>query len=167
MKKIIFIAAALCAIALMNVFAEEPKAGEEINWQVISNGGTEGTSTNYGLKGTVSQTAIGAGTSTSYRLSHGFWQVFTSSGGPCDGRCGDANADASVNVSDAVYIINYVFITGSPEPLPVKACGDANSDASVNVSDAVYVINYVFIVGSPAPSDCSPGSWPGGDCCPF
>jgi hypothetical protein len=78
-----------------------------------------------------------------------------------------ANADASVNVSDAVYIINFVFILGSPEPLPVKACGDANSDASVNVSDAVCIINYVFILGSPAPSDCNPGSWPAGDCYPF
>jgi len=87
----------------------------------------------------------------------------------CQGRCGDANEDGSVNVSDAVYVINYVFITGSPEPKPVKACGDANSDASVNVSDAVYIINYVFIVGSPAPSDCSPGApaWGGLDCCAF
>ena len=87
----------------------------------------------------------------------------------CQGRCGDANEDGSVNVSDAVFIINYVFVTGSPEPKPVKACGDANSDASVNVSDAVFIINYVFVVGSPAPNDCSIGSpnWGGLDCCEF
>jgi hypothetical protein len=167
MKKTILFIIVISAIAFLNVIAEDPKTGEEINWQVISNGGTNGTSTNYGLKGTVGQTAVGQGTSASYGLKHGFWQTFTSGGQPCEGRCGDANADASVNVSDAVYIINYVFITGSPEPLPVKACGDANSDASVNVSDAVYIINYVFIIGSPAPGDCNLGSWPGGDCCPF
>jgi hypothetical protein len=87
----------------------------------------------------------------------------------CQGRCGDANEDGSVNVSDAVYVINYVFITGSPVPQPVKACGDANGDASVNVSDAVYVINYVFIVGSPSPGDCAIGApaWGGLDCCAF
>ena len=87
----------------------------------------------------------------------------------CQGRCGDANEDGSVNVSDAVYVINYVFITGSPEPKPVKACGDANGDASVNVSDAVYVINYVFITGSPSPGDCAIGApaWGGLDCCEF
>ncbi len=87
----------------------------------------------------------------------------------CQGRCGDANNDGSVNVSDAVFVINYVFIVGSPPPQPIPACGDANNDASINVSDAVYVINFVFIVGSPSPSDCSPGSWDtnGGDCCPF
>ncbi len=60
---------------------------------------------------------------------------------------GDANDDGSANVSDAVYIINYVFIGG-----PVPAChekGDANCDAAINVSDAVWLINYVFIGGRP------------------
>jgi hypothetical protein len=167
MKKIIFVTLALCVTAIMTAFADNPKAGEEINWQVISNGGTEGTSTNYIMKGTVSQTAIGEGTSTSYKLNHGFWQTFAAGGGPCQGRCGNANDDSGVNVSDAVYVINYVFIGGDP-PLPVKACGNANSDSGVNVSDAVYIINYVFIGGDP-PGDCHPGIWgaEGGDCCPF
>lgn len=87
--------------------------------------------------------------------------------GPCQGKCGDANNDATVNVSDAVKIINYVFV-GGQEPQPVLACGDANGDGAVNVSDAVKIINYVF-VGGGAPGDCSPGSpnWYNGDCCPF
>jgi len=58
---------------------------------------------------------------------------------------GDANADGSVNVSDAVYLINYVF-TGGPSPLPLES-GEVNCDGSVNVSDAVYIINYVFLGG--------------------
>jgi hypothetical protein len=87
--------------------------------------------------------------------------------GPCQGECGDANNDGDVNVSDAVYIINYVFVGGG-EPQPVLACGDANDDGTVNVSDAVYIINYVFVGGGP-PSNCSPGSpeWYNGDCCVF
>jgi subtilisin family serine protease len=86
---------------------------------------------------------------------------------PCQGECGDANEDGSVNVSDAIWMINYVFIGGAP-PQPVLACGDANDDAASNVSDAVWIINYVFIGGAP-PGDCSPGSWEyqGGDCCQF
>ncbi len=66
--------------------------------------------------------------------------------------CGDANSDEIVNVSDAVAIINYVFIPGSPVPDPLDAA-DANCDDTVNVSDAVYLINYIFISGSPAPCD--------------
>jgi hypothetical protein len=64
--------------------------------------------------------------------------------------CGDANGDGKVNVSDAVYIINYVFIGGDP-PNPIES-GDANCDGSPNVSDAVYIINFVFIGGN-APCD--------------
>ncbi len=59
--------------------------------------------------------------------------------------CGDANADLDVNVSDAVWIINYVFVSGEP-PSPLEA-GDANCDGDVNVSDAVWIINYVFVAG--------------------
>ncbi|HDS01724.1 MAG TPA: hypothetical protein ENO07_06860, partial [candidate division Zixibacteria bacterium] len=65
--------------------------------------------------------------------------------------CGDANADENVNVSDAVYIINYVFI-GGLEPEPYES-GEVNCDGAVNVSDAVYIINYIF-VGGTEPCDC-------------
>lgn len=61
---------------------------------------------------------------------------------------GDANGDGTINVSDAVYIINYVFVGGAA-PNPMIA-GDPNCDTAVNVSDAVYLINYIF-VGGPAP----------------
>jgi hypothetical protein len=87
----------------------------------------------------------------------------------CQGKCGDANNDWSVGVSDAINLLNYVFIIGSTPPRPVYACGDANGDCKVNLSDALYIINYVFIIGSPPPGDCCAGAWEGqgGDCCPF
>jgi hypothetical protein len=59
---------------------------------------------------------------------------------------GDANADGNINVSDAVHIINYVFV-GGQEPQPFES-GDSNCDGSVNVSDAVMIINYVFVEGN-------------------
>jgi hypothetical protein len=59
--------------------------------------------------------------------------------------CGDANSDETVNVSDAVYIINYVFVGGDP-PDPIES-GDCNCDSTCNVSDAVWIINYVFVGG--------------------
>jgi hypothetical protein len=73
------------------------------------------------------------------------------------GNCGDVNNDTQVNVSDAVLIINYVFI-GGPPPDPNIACGDVNEDHFVNVSDAVYLINFIFIGGSP-PDACAPHYW--------
>ena len=68
--------------------------------------------------------------------------VMTDSAHSDDYICGDANSDGRVNVSDAVYIINYVF-TGGFAPVPMEA-GDANLDGRVNVSDAVAIVNYVF-----------------------
>ncbi len=65
---------------------------------------------------------------------------------------GDVNLDGTVNISDAVYIINYVF-AGGPEPMPILLAGDANCDGTVNVSDAVRIINYIF-AGGAAPGDC-------------
>jgi hypothetical protein len=61
--------------------------------------------------------------------------------------CGDCNGDGVVNVSDVVYLINYLFIDG-PVPVPWKS-GDCNGDGNVNVTDVVYLINYLFIDGPP------------------
>ena len=62
---------------------------------------------------------------------------------------GDANYDGTVNVGDAVYLVNYIFRSG-PVPAPVIESGDANCSGSINVADAVTVINYVFH-GGPEP----------------
>jgi hypothetical protein len=61
--------------------------------------------------------------------------------------CGDANGDEEVNVSDAIMIINYVFVPGSPSPSPIVSA-DVDCEGNVNISDAVYIINFVFVGGS-------------------
>lgn len=64
---------------------------------------------------------------------------------------GDANGDGNVTISDVVYLVNYLYKSGSP-PLPLE-CGDVNGDDSVDLSDVVYLINYLF-KGGPPPSEC-------------
>jgi hypothetical protein len=68
------------------------------------------------------------------------------------GPCGDANGDGVINVSDVVYLINYLFI-GGPAPEPLKQ-GDANGDGVINASDIVYLINYLFVGGPPPAYGC-------------
>ena len=63
---------------------------------------------------------------------------------------GDANNDEKLNVSDVIYLINYLF-KGGAEPVPVEA-GDANCDGHNNVSDVIFLINYLF-KGGPAPCE--------------
>jgi hypothetical protein len=63
---------------------------------------------------------------------------------------GDANHDGVVNVTDVVYLINYLFI-GGPLPVPYSA-GDVDGNTLLNVSDVVYLINYLFVGGPPPKS---------------
>jgi len=71
--------------------------------------------------------------------------------------CGDANGDQITDISDAVHIINYIFL-GTPPPQPPEA-GDANCDSIVDISDAVWLVNFVFAGGN-APCDVDGDSIP-------
>jgi hypothetical protein len=64
--------------------------------------------------------------------------------------CGDYDNNQSVNVSDIVKFIDYVFGDGPP-PVPFEY-GDVDCNDVVNVSDVVYMINYVF---GPGPAPCA------------
>jgi C1A family cysteine protease len=61
---------------------------------------------------------------------------------------GDTDGNHMVNISDAVYLISYIFSSGrAPEPL---AAADADCNSMVNISDAVYLVSFIF-GGGPAP----------------
>ena len=62
-------------------------------------------------------------------------------------RCGDANGDGHVNVTDAVKLINYLF-AGLPPPDPLET-GDVNNDCEVDILDITCLVNYLFGDGSP------------------
>jgi hypothetical protein len=147
MKRILVIFLIIFALALI-AWADD-KSGEEINWQVLSGGGGDGTSTNYQLNGTVAQTAVGAGTSANYGLSHGYWVDFGGSGGPCDCEPGEANADATINIFDVTYLISFLYMSG-PAPVPYALCnGDPNCDCTCNIFDVTYLISFLYMSGPP------------------
>lgn len=66
--------------------------------------------------------------------------------------CGDSDGSLSISISDAVYLINYIF-GGGPAPDPIQA-GDADCSGTVTISDAVYLINYIFGGGAAPCSAC-------------
>jgi hypothetical protein len=66
-------------------------------------------------------------------------------------RCGDADGNGAISISDAVKTINFIFAGGSaPNPL---CRGDADGNGSISISDAVKLINFIFGGGS-APEKC-------------
>ncbi len=62
---------------------------------------------------------------------------------------GDADGNGMHTISDAVFLINYIFVGG-----PAPCNGDADCNCAVSISDAVYLINYIF-AGGPAPCTCA------------
>ena len=130
-------------------------SGETIDWQVISSGGTDGSSANYHLKGTAGQTAAGPGTSGSYMLYSGFWQDF-GGGGMCDCVPGEADGNGNYNILDVTHIINYLYKNG-PMPTPYAACsGDADCNCTLNILDVTHIINYLYKNGA---EPCSCEAW--------
>lgn len=64
-------------------------------------------------------------------------------------RRGDANADGDLNITDPMYVLNFLFLGG-----PAAPCGraaDADGSGTLNITDPVYLLNYLFL-GGPAPA---------------
>jgi hypothetical protein len=141
-----------------------PKAGETINWQVISSGGTVAASDNYSMMGTAGQTAAGGGASENYGVSHGFWAGTTSgSSSTCCIIRGDINhmGEPEPDITDLIYLVTYMFQEGplpqcdepySPECLEhYFPEADVNGDGSCtpNITDLIYLVTYMFQKGPP------------------
>ncbi len=67
--------------------------------------------------------------------------------------CGDADGNGSVTISDAVYLIAYIF-SGGPAPA-LEEQGDGDCSGGISISDAVLLIAYIFS-GGPAPCSSCP-----------
>jgi hypothetical protein len=60
---------------------------------------------------------------------------------------GDVNMDGTVNIGDAVFLIQCIFVDCLGHPCEKHL--DANCDGVWNVADVVYLINYIFRGGPP------------------
>jgi len=74
-------------------------------------------------------------------------------------RRGDADAGGGIpNLTDAVFTLNYLFMSGATPTCPDAA--DADDNGQVSITDAVYLLNYLFMSGpqppSPGPDTCGP-----------
>jgi hypothetical protein len=60
---------------------------------------------------------------------------------------GDATEDGSLNVTDAIAVLNFLFLGEAPPSCP-KA-GDLDDSGTLNVTDPVYLLNFLFSSGPP------------------
>jgi CD109 antigen len=60
---------------------------------------------------------------------------------------GDLNGDGTVDLSDAVGILGYLFL-GETVPTCLDA-GDVNDDGSIEITDSILLLNHLFLGGPP------------------
>lgn len=75
---------------------------------------------------------------------------------------GDANADGSVDISDAVSILGFLFL-GTEKP-PCDKAADADDGGQVDITDSIYLLNFLFLGGrAPPPPNRACGTDPTAD----
>jgi hypothetical protein len=55
---------------------------------------------------------------------------------------GDPNSDGLIDVSDASYLLDYLF--NEQEPPIVTDAGDVNDDGLIDISDVILILSYLF-----------------------
>jgi len=63
---------------------------------------------------------------------------------------GDANADGSMDISDPILVLLYLF-AGHAAP-SCAASADADASGSVNITDAIRLLGYLFLSGPEPPA---------------
>jgi hypothetical protein len=75
---------------------------------------------------------------------------------------GNANGDAAVDISDAVYHLNYLFL-GGPTP-PCLDASDVDDNGALEITDAISLLGFLFQGGpDPNPPFPTPGPDPTAD----
>ncbi|MGE3166602.1 MAG: hypothetical protein AB7O52_17005 [Planctomycetota bacterium] len=57
---------------------------------------------------------------------------------------GDCNVDGAENISDAVFLLGFLFPTGTPNAVTCSDACDANDDGGLNLADAVILLGSLF-----------------------
>lgn len=63
-------------------------------------------------------------------------------------KAGNANNIGGVDLSDVIYLVNYI-LKGGPAP-PVLPAGDVNASCNIELADVILLVNYI-LKGGPAP----------------
>lgn len=69
-------------------------------------------------------------------------------------ECGDANADGVLTISDALFLVNFIFQSGA-FPCPAGGIGDFDCSGEITITDAVKIV--LFIFGDGESPCCPPG----------
>ncbi|MEM7166761.1 MAG: hypothetical protein AAF581_14940 [Planctomycetota bacterium] len=69
-------------------------------------------------------------------------------------RRGNCNNDESTNIADVIFLLSFLFSSGSPTPPDCEDACDNNDDGGLNIADAITLLAALF--NSPAPPLAEP-----------
>ena len=142
--KAVLFSLVLCLLIGSNFSAESKSQNFKLFTDVLDGVGGRASSANFSQRiGSGGQPGvIGTSQGTSFYGLQGYVNTAAFVHGDCD-------ADGTVGLADAVYLINYT-LRGGPQPVPYET-GDMDCPNNiVDLADVVYLINYLFRSG-PAP----------------
>jgi hypothetical protein len=61
----------------------------------------------------------------------------------------DANANGAIDLSDGIFLFNFLFL-GGPAP-PCRDAADTNAQGDLNITSGVFLLNFLFLGGPPPP----------------
>jgi hypothetical protein len=73
-------------------------------------------------------------------------------GGDGQFKRGDANDDGNADISDAQFILSYLFLGGTAPPCMEAANVDDSDSAAADITDAIYLLTFLFMGGSAPPA---------------
>jgi hypothetical protein len=71
-------------------------------------------------------------------------------GAPAPILRGDSDSDGEVLITDPIFLLNFLFLGGSPPRCDPVA--DADDDGEVIITDAIYILTFLFIGGAAPPA---------------
>jgi hypothetical protein len=100
-------------------------------------------------------------------LSIALFPIAREAQGQVSFRRGDSNGDGTLDISDAIHLLGFLFL-GGPAVLSCEDAADANGDGTLDLSDAVYVLLFLFQGGAappaPGPDTCGTAPMPALGC---
>ena len=79
------------------------------------------------------------------------WRQFAAAPPPPRFIRGDANVDGRVDISDALSLLEELFLAGAGSE-PCADAADVNADRRIDITDPVYLLDALFLSGAPVPA---------------
>ena len=64
-------------------------------------------------------------------------------------RRADADASGSLNITDGIFVLNFLFLGGTTPTC--RDAADADDSGSLNITDGIFVLNFLFLGGTSPP----------------